>query len=180
MAQQKKVAKDKKLKKKWISILANKEFNNQEIGETYVSETEECIGRTIRVNLMTLTKDPKKQNFNAYFKITKVNASKAESELWGYELQVAQLKKITKKSKSKVEDSFIYETKDNKKMILKPILITKSLTYRSCRQDLRKQTRAFLTDYTKNLDSSKLFQDIINNKLQRDLKNNAKKIVPLV
>ena len=25
-----------------------------------------------------------------------------------------------------------------------------------------------------------LFQDIINNKLQRDLKNNAKKIVPLV
>ena len=46
----------KKKKKKWVQILASREFNNQEMGETYVDEAENCIGRSMELNLMMLTK----------------------------------------------------------------------------------------------------------------------------
>lgn len=170
----------KKKKKKWIPILASKEFNNQEIGETYVEESENCIGRTVELNLMMLTKDPKKQNFNVSFKITDAKNNQAHTELIGYSLQKAQLKRLTKKGKNKVEDSFNYKTKDDLNIVIKPIMLTKALTYKTTLSQLRKLSREFLSDYTKNNIYSEIMKDIISGKLQKDIKINSKKVSPLV
>ena len=113
----------KKKKKKWVSILASPEFNNQEIGETFLEEEQQAMGRVVEVNLMMLTRDPKKQNYNVYFKVNEVKNNQANTELFQYRIQIAQLKKITKQGKNKVDDSFIYNTKDDKKVTIKPILI---------------------------------------------------------
>ena len=170
----------KKKKKKWIPILASKEFNNQEIGETFLEEAEHSLGRMIEVNLMMLTKDPKRQNFNVYFKINEIKNASAFTQLVGYGLQVAQLKKITKKAKNKIDDSFIYLTKDNAKIVLKLIIITKTLTYKTTLQLIRKFAREFLTGYTKANTATQIMQDVISNNLQRDLKNQVKKATPVV
>src|SRR3989338_7325810 len=103
-------AQEAKKKKKWITILASSEFGNQEIGETYVEEPEQAVGRSVETNLMMLTKDPKKQNFNVYFEIYSVKNNQALTKLRSYSIQVAQLKRITKKGKNKLDDSFTYET----------------------------------------------------------------------
>ena len=170
---------DKKKKKKWLVILASKEFNNQEIGETYINEPEQALNRTIQINLMTLTRDPKKQNFNVFFKIKDVKNNQATTTLLAYKIQSAQLKKITKKNKAKVEDSYIYETKDKAKLIIKPILITKSLTYKNTLKEIRKLTRVFLDKYCKEHDVSEVMRDIVSGSLQREIKANAKKMIPM-
>jgi len=129
----------KKKKKKWVPILAGPEFNNQEIGETFIEETEQALGKTIQVNLVMLTKDPKRQNFNVYFKVNEIKNNIAMAKLTKYSMQVAQLKKITKKAKNKIDDSVIYQTKDNEKVVIKPIMITKNLTYKTSLKLLRKK-----------------------------------------
>lgn len=180
MAPKRTTAEAKKRKKKWIPIFATKEFNNQNIGETYLDEPEQAIGRRIKVNLMTLTRDSKKQNFNVFFKVVEVKNNQAQTEFYKYHMQVAQLKRITKKNKNKVDDSFIYTTKDNKKVTIKPIIITRTLTYKSTLSDIRKSTREFLVNYTKKVNSNQILKDIVSNNLQREIKGNARKVTPVV
>ncbi|MBI2148369.1 hypothetical protein HYU23_01710 [Candidatus Woesearchaeota archaeon] len=170
----------KKKKKKWISILASSEFNNYEIGETIVDEPEHAIGRRIEVNLMMLTKDPKKQNFNVYFDIVDVKNNQALTKLVAYKIQLAQLKRITRSGKNKLDDSFVYNSKDGKKITIKPIFITKTLTYKTTLKEIRKAVRKFLTNYTKNTNSSQIMKDVIDNHLQKEMKNAVKKVTPVI
>ena len=173
-------AQEAKKKKKWITILASSEFGNQEIGETYVEEPEQAVGRSVETNLMMLTKDPKKQNFNVYFEIYSVKNNQALTKLRSYSIQVAQLKRITKKGKNKLDDSFTYETNDGKKVIIKPIMITKTFTYKTSLQLLRKTSREFLKEHIKKMNGSQVMRDIIDNVLQREIKNAVKKVTPVI
>lgn len=170
----------KKKKKKWITILASPEFGDQEIGETLVEESEQALGRVVEVNLMMLTRDPKKQNFNLYFKIDEVKNNQASTKLVSYNIQVAQLKKITRKSKNKLDDSFVYKSKDNENITIKPIFITKALTYKTSLKSIRKLSREFLQEYCKRGSTQQILKEIISGNLQRDLKAAVKKVTPVV
>ena len=44
-------------KKKWVEILSPKVFNQQPVGQTYVYEAREALGKPITANLMSLTKN---------------------------------------------------------------------------------------------------------------------------
>src|SRR3989344_3033310 len=136
----KNVAIDKK-KKVWVPIVASKEFRNTEIGETYVEEPAASVGKFIETNLMFLTNDSKKQGTNLRFRINEYKNNVLYTELIGLRIQVAQLKRITRKQKDKVEDSFVCVTKDNIKVRLKPILVTKTKVTNSKLTSLRKNVR---------------------------------------
>ncbi len=174
-----KLSEIKKKKKKWLAVLGGKEFNYQNIAEIYIDEPENAVGRKISTNLMTILRDPKKQLFNVEFKITEIKDNSAVAELIRYSIQIAQLKRITKKGKNKVDDSFVYETKDNKKVVIKPILLTKTLVYKSILKELRKTTRHFLAEFAKKNTLSQVMKDVISGNLQKDIKENAKKVYPL-
>ena len=113
----------KKKKKTWISILAPKEFNEMEIGETLISDPQEAINKHIAVSLMAITNDIKKQSVRVVFKITEIKENKALTEIIGYEIIDAYLKRITKRAKSKVEDSYDVITKDDVKVRIKPVIM---------------------------------------------------------
>jgi len=173
-------AQDLKKKKKWIPIFASAEFGNQEIGETYIDEAEHAVGRTVEVNLMMLTRDPKKQNFNVMFEITSVKNNQAFSKLCAYNIQVAQLKRITKKGKNKLDDSFVYESKDEKKITIKPIMITKAMTYKTSLKLIRKTCREFLKEHIKNITGSQAMREVIDGSIQREIKNAVKRVTPVI
>ncbi len=170
----------KKKKKKWIPVFASKEFNNQEIGETYLEESEQAMNRVVESNLMMLTREAKKQNFNVYFKITEVKNNQASTELVGYKMQVSQLKRLTRQGKNKVDDSFVYTTKDNVKAVIKPIFLTKALTYKTTLHLIRRLAREFLTNYVKTMTYSQLMREIIAGNLQKDVKLGIKKGYPVI
>lgn len=172
-------AADKKKKKLWVSILAPKEFNSVEIGETYVEEPASCIGRFVESNLMVLTGDPKKQSNNANFRINEYKDNSLRTELMSFGLQVAQVKRLTRKQKDKIEDSFLCLTKDNIKVRIKPSFIAKSKVINSKKTLIRMFARNFIINLVKNMSYTQIMMDIVNNDLQKNVKNGIKKTMPI-
>ena len=166
-------------KKRWISILAPAAFNSQELGETTCERPEQLVGRKLVINLMSLTNDPKKQNVQVHFKIVNVTNDKAETQIVGCELSGAYVKKVIRRSGGKVEDSFAVTTKDNVKFQVKPLLMTRHKIYKSTLNDMQLKAREYIQNDFKNMDAEVALQAILMNKLQKETRENVRKIYPV-
>ena len=165
----------KKLKKKWIPLIAPRDFNNAYLGETYVENADKAMNKSIEFNLMNLTHDPKKQNMVVKFSVNEVKNGQANTMLIGYEIPPAHVKRLTKRSKAKVEDSFEYVTSDKVKMQIKTILMTRAETHKSKLTLLRLESRKFLNEVVKKLPFTQVMKEVISGNLQKDLKSEIKK-----
>src|SRR6056297_926667 len=88
------------------------------------------------------------------------------------------LKRMVRRGTNYVEDSFSTECEDAQ-IRLKPFLVTRKKVSRAVRKALRNKTKEELVEWTKNENSEKLFEDIIKNKIQKELSVKLKKIYPL-
>src|SRR3989344_7629474 len=120
-----------KKKKKWLGIFAGPEFNNAEVGETLANEGAKIIGRTLEVNLANITQDPKSQNIKVKFRIKEVKGNEAHSEFISYKMLSTYVKRVIRPAKEKMDDSFQYMTKDNIKVVIKTLILTKAKTKHS-------------------------------------------------
>ncbi len=166
-------------KKKWISIIAPKDFNEVEIGETLCERPEQAVGRTVVANLSSLINDPKKQHVQVRLRVKSVQNDKAFTEIAGYELSGAYVKKVIRRIGGKMEDSFLASTKDNVKFRIKPLLMTRHKIYKSTLNDIRIRTREHIISEFKNMDMHAALAAVIQNKLQKDIRDNVKKIYPV-
>jgi ribosomal protein S3AE len=169
----------KRIRKKWVKINSNKAFfKGQEIGETYTANPANVIGKVVKVNLMNLTGDPKKQSFSARFKVTKSEDAGAEADFIGYAMSNSQAKRMVRRATDKVEDSFLIQTKDNATVRIKPVLVTRNSTNKSVLTALRKKSKEFITERSKATDYTNLVSEILTGRLQKDLRLSLKKIYP--
>ena len=88
------------------------------------------------------------------------------------------LKRMVRKGTDYVEDSFSTECKDAQVRI-KPFLIARRRVPRAIRKALRNKAKEELINYVKNKTSKELFEEIINNQIQKTLSLKLKKIYPL-
>ncbi len=177
MAQERSALKLKK--KKWYQILAPKEFNEAVIGETPSLDPRLLIDRVVAVNLMDITRDVKKQNINMKFKVTGLKENKAETEVIGYQTINTFIKRIIRRDRNNLHDSFVCKTSDEKNVRLKPLMITVSKTKGVVTNSLMRMLRANLAEYVEKITYKELVNDLVSHKLQSSLKNSLKKIYPL-
>ncbi|MEK6907311.1 MAG: hypothetical protein AABW45_02190 [Nanoarchaeota archaeon] len=168
-----------KKKKKWFGIIAGPEFKNAEIGETLSNEDAPLVGRTLEVNLANINQDPKSQNIKIKFKIKEVKGNEAYAEVISYAMLSTYVKRVIKPAKEKIDDSFVYTTKDNVKVKIKTIMLTKAKTQHSVLSSIRKKSHEYLQDYCKKNEYGGLIVDLSSHNIQRDLKNFLKKVYPL-
>lgn len=173
------MAKAQEVKKYWVSVQATPEFNNAEIGEIPYSEVKTLPGRVLRTNLYLLTNEPRKQNSEISFKITNSDGKIAHTQIDNYKILNAYIKKVMRSGRDKVDDSFICETKDRVKIKVKPFFITKSKTNKEILSKLRLSIRKNYTEYAKQTDFNKMIKDLVSNFIQREFKQELKKIYPL-
>ncbi len=171
--------KSSKKKKEWLEVLSSKEFKEISVGETLCFNEENLIGRTLYINLASLTNDARMQNVRVRLVVNEVKNKKAYTKLEGYEVLSAFIRRVVKLDKDRVDDSFIYKTKDNINVVMKPLLITKNKVKHSVLSNLRLTARDFLEKYTGKVSYDELVFDLINYKLQKELKGNLKRIYPL-
>lgn len=169
----------KKKKKVWYSIQSPKDFGDFAIAETLASEPNLLVGRVVEVNLMELTNDAKKQNVQLTFKITEVKEKTAHSDLIRYNLTPSYIRRMMRKERAKVEDSFVAQTKDNIKIRIKPAIITKAKTQRSVLTSIRKKAREFIVEVLKEQTYADFISDVISTKTQKSLREQLKKIYPI-
>jgi ribosomal protein S3AE len=88
------------------------------------------------------------------------------------------LKRMVRRGTNYIEDSFSTPAKDATVRI-KPFLVTRRKVSRAVRKALRSEANKELADWAKENNSEDLFQDVLKNKVQRDLSVKLKKIYPL-
>jgi len=166
-------------KKRWIPIQAPKLFNEQPIGESYVGEPQELVGRNVSVSLMVLTGDPQKQSVNVSFKITGVKENAVTTELIGYQVLPSAAKKLMRRARSKIDDSFIVETSDKQYIRVKPLIITRGRTSNSVLASMMKLERAFIAKTISTMDFENFVKEVVQKKLQHGLGQLLRRLYPV-
>ncbi len=88
------------------------------------------------------------------------------------------LKRVVRKGTNQVEDSLLTNCK-NAQIRIKPFLVTRRKVSRVIRKTLRERAKKFLIEYTKDKTPEQLFEEILKNRLQKQLSSELKKIYPL-
>ncbi len=166
-------------KKKWLTIIAPKLFNEQPLGETPTYENESVVGRHLIFNLMNLARDAKKQAINIRFIVKEVRGEKAFTELIGYELLPSSVRRLVRREKDKIEDSFIVLTKDEVKILVKPLLITKNKTVGSILSRLRKEAKIAYQQTARRLVLQEFLTNAVQGSLQKSVRDRISKIYPV-
>ncbi len=166
-------------KKKWVQIIAPKVFNQEPIGETFISEFQEAVGKEVSVSLMALTGDPQKQNVILSFKMIGSNNNVITTQALGFRLTPAAIRKTMRKGKEKIEDSFNGTTQDNVKVLIKPLLVTKGHATGSVTTNLRKTMKVNVIKMLSSTTFETILLDLMTQKFQRALSDMLRKIYPL-
>lgn len=167
-------AKLKIKKKRWFPIFAPAFLGQKEIGETYLVAAQAALGRILKMNLRDLTNSPKDQNIYLALKIKEFTNNSFSTEVISYYYIPSFVRKLVRKNASKIDDSFILKTKDEKTVRLKPLVVTVFPIKRSAKTVIHKELRKQLKEEVSKLTFDALINDLIRYRLQFDLKKRLK------
>ncbi len=167
------------VKKHWVPVLAPTIFKHEQLGESLVLETSSLQGRGITVNLMNLTGDMKRQNLSVSFRVTNVAEGKAHTRVTAIEMQPNSVKRLVRRGRSKIEDSFLVKLKHGQVARIKPLMITKNVASNTGAAALRKKCREVMLPLAAELSFETLVSDSVALKLQRHLRQELSKVFPL-
>jgi ribosomal protein S3AE len=170
---------EKVKKKKFVKIIAPKQFNEQVMGESLVGDPRSLLGRYMKINMMSLTNDPKNQNVQIKLKINNLKQEDVTTEIRGYRLLPSFIKRLVRKDKRRVDDYFIVKTSDNKKLIIKTFLLTLNRTSKSVLTSLRKATKEAITQKAEKLSTEQFLTEVFQHRLQNVLRKELAKVYPL-
>ncbi|MBT4375935.1 hypothetical protein HOD29_01015 [archaeon] len=88
------------------------------------------------------------------------------------------LRRMVRRGTNYVEDSFSTQAKDTQ-IRIKPFLVTRRKVSRAVRKALRNKAREELIAWAKDLESTQMFEEVLKNKIQKELSIKLKKIYPL-
>jgi ribosomal protein S3AE len=166
-------------KKQWVKIVAPAAFEGIELGETYVNEKKEVIGKKISVNIMNISRGYRRQNIDVSFEVTGMHEDKAVTEFIGYQIIPSSTKRMVRRGKNKISDSFVAKTADNKFIKIKPILVTRSKTNGSVQTLLRKSMRQYLAGMIAKQKLDDFAKEVVAHRIQKGMFHVAAKIFPL-
>jgi ribosomal protein S3AE len=169
-----------KVKKKWFPVQAPDIFNNQVIGEIPTLEAKSIIGRKIKSNMMTLTRDPKKQGTAITFEVVKVNGDTGLSQVTGIQIMPSSIKRMVRRNRNRIDGSYKVKTKDDYLLTVKPIVLTRSKARGSTVKALRELMRNNLVIEVGKIGYDQFVKEVVSHKIQRVIYEKLSKMYPLV
>jgi small subunit ribosomal protein S3Ae len=166
-------------KKNWYTIVAPKVFNEVEVGETSAYDVNDVIGRTVKASLMNFTRNIKKQSITVTLALKEVKDKKAFTEVSSYSTSPSAVKRLVRRRRDKVDDSFIALTSDGKKVRVKPMVLTRSNTSNSTLTALRHAVRYTFISEIKKMTYGQFVDSVIADKIARDIKSSLSFIYPV-
>jgi small subunit ribosomal protein S3Ae len=165
--------------KNWFKIFAPKSFGNDVIGESLVSSAENLIGKHLSISLSVLTGDMKKQGTILKFKVINTRPEGGNTEITGYEILSASLRRFMRRGMTDIANSFECMTADNIKVRIKPVAYVSNRAKSGISTLISKTIKFTLIKTVKSLKYNDLFGDVIAGKLQREMKEKLNKIYPV-
>jgi small subunit ribosomal protein S3Ae len=166
-------------KKRWYNVMAPKVLNNVLVCETPAADPKLLESRVISVNLASVMRTMKRQNVQVKFKVLEIKGNECVTEFVSYEILPVFIKRLVKKGRCRIDDSFVVNTKDSKKVRLKPLILTRNLAQKGVLSAIRKEAQVLLTKKLSKMDYSEFVSKVLINDVQKELKSNLKKIYPV-
>ncbi len=166
-------------KKRWVPIFGPGIFGDQPLGETFIGENNEAQGRSITVSMLQLTHDPKKQAVSATFKINGQKEGGLAAEFTGMSIAPSAMKRMVRRNKEKIDDSFSVITSDGKQVQIKPLIVTRGHITRGTMKDIRMRMRNVIAWEVSKSTYEKLSGDVIDHKLQKQVYTAINAIYPI-
>lgn len=166
-------------KKFWFQIVAPKSFGEKVIGDSYVTESSLIKGKCVSVNLRDIADKVGRQNIQINFKVNEVKDNRAYCKTLGYQFLPSSIKRLNSKNKSKIDDSFVYKTADNKLTRLKVVLVTLNKVNNSVLTSIRKRLKELLEEKVSSMSYESLIDNLIHYNLQMFLKKTLKTVYPI-
>ena len=168
-----------KAKKKWVQILAPRSYDYTPLGETNVEDGARALGKSITVNLMNLSGDMRKQSIEIRFDIIKIHEGKAHTAATAYDLVPSALKRIVRRGRAKISDSFIVKTATGRLVRIKPIVITANAASNGACTEIRLAARERIKQIVAGMSFDRLVHELIEYRLQRVVKDAVEKTHPV-
>lgn len=166
-------------KKRWLQIVAPKSFNHQPLGETLIYEPEQALAKSITQSLMILLDDPRKQSYTIRFDVVDVKDSRAITQVIGMSMTPSAEKRLIRRHRNKVTDSFVMKIAGGRRIRVKPMLITRTRASKAAQKEIRKKTKEKLRDAWAKMRFDDIIHDIIEMKVQKHLKDFCSKTHPI-
>lgn len=160
-------------------LVAPKLFNERLIGETLLEDASFLKGKTVITNLFNLMGDMKRQYIELGFRVVEVKDNKGVTELTQYRLSNAFLKRIVRRGRNKIDDSFIIKDANGAFLRIKPLIITLGRASKPIQTDLLKSMRSLLAEIVPKMAFDHLVRDLMDYKLQKELKVKLTKLYPV-
>lgn len=166
-------------KKKWVEILAPKVFNQHPVGDTHVFEARDAIGKTMTVNLMSLTNSHRRQGTNVMFDITGQHEDKLTTDFIGLRIMPPVVRRMVRRGKEKISDSFICSTSDGRRIRVKPVIVTRTKAKGSVITAIRKAAKLYIARTASKTAYDTLVENLVDYKLQKGMFEELRKIFPV-
>ena len=178
MAKKKRRVVKRRVGKKWFTIVAPKEFNNNVVGETMAIDKENLLGRVISAHLSDVSGDVTKRHIKLRLKISSVDGEKAKTKIVGYEVSKPFLQRMIRRRSTRVDNHIDAVLKDGTPVRIKGIASTVFKTNVSQRSALVHALKEQMEDKLTNFDLPGLIMALSTTKPQKEISKAMKKVYP--
>jgi len=161
----------KSLKKRFFEVIVP--FTSTKI-HLYASDPSDLNGKIVKIDM---TKSLRGKSLELSYRVN-VSEGSIKGVPEKAELVNSYIRRMMRRGIDYVEDSFEAECRDAFVRV-KPFLLTRRRVPRGVRRALREQVKKDILSYFKMRSTSDIFEEIITNKIQRQLSLKLKKIYPL-
>lgn len=170
--------KDKWKSKQWYTIRAPAIFNEAEIGETLADEEEKIKGRVAEATLQDVTGDFSKQHVKCYFRIRGTRGTDAVTTFDGHDLTSDYVRRLVRRSHSKLDVVHDITTSDGFTVRLKPMIVSERRTQQKQAAEMRKRAVAVCEEAADGTFND-VTKQILEGDIAKEIYERARLILPL-
>jgi small subunit ribosomal protein S3Ae len=168
----------KKKKKSWVSIVAPKEFGNIDLGDSYVSDSQNLKGKRLKVSLSNLGK-AKNPSIKIIFQVKEIADGKAITEAIGYYVLNSFSRRVVNKGRTKMGKTFNLKTKDGSNVIMKVVMSSQNKIPSRISKAIRVKLDEAVSSELKKSDFDRVLDSVIKYIFQKSLKSEVSKVYPV-
>jgi small subunit ribosomal protein S3Ae len=169
----------KVIKKKWFKIIAPSLLKEAVVGETFLANPEDIIGKKITTSLGNITGENQKQHTHVKLTVNSYQDGLFKTEIQGWKLLPSAMKKFVRRNRSRIDDSFVVITKDKKYVRVKPLIITRTKARRSIQTLIRQKIRAEIAKNFLQKDFNSIAEELLARRFQQGVNKKIAKLFPL-
>ncbi len=179
MAGKQRAVVDKWKKKKEYSIIAPKLIGSVEMGQTVADKDEKVIGRVTKVNLGQITNQFQKKKYDLYVRVTDVQGSSANTELFALELKNNFSRRLVGRRCNKLDLVQYLDSKDGQRVKVKALCVTKRKIEKIKEKDIGREMRKQIGLLVAKNSFDDFFDLVVNKDIERELSAKVRNIAEL-